>query len=350
MADLLGQTETFKLLPTHFPRGKLSSMMHPLLVTGAAGFIGARFVESCLKKGIPTLSVDKLEHFKSRTEHHSIPHAQLIDRDELFDWLTQTKPKLSGIVHLGACTNTMEYDEAFLTRVNLEYSKSIWSYATENKIPLVYASSAATYGAGELGYNDDNDENLHKKLKPLNPYGKSKLQFDLWALEQEKKGFCPPSWCGFKFFNVYGFGERHKTEMASVALHAYDQIVKNGSLKLFRSHRPDIAHGHQKRDFIFIQDVLEVLHFALKKPIQSGIFNLGTGQARSFLDLGEAVFAALKKKPNIVFIDTPEHLRERYQYFTQAEMARLQKEGYTTPFTDLNQGVQIYMEELSHSV
>jgi ADP-L-glycero-D-manno-heptose 6-epimerase len=261
---------------------------HPLLlVTGAAGFIGARFVASCTQRGYSTVSVDSLPFFQSRAEHRGLDFGERVDRSALFDWLASRNPALSGIVHLGACTDTTELDVAYLQSANLHYSQQLWRYAAERRVPLVYASSAATYGDGSLGYDDD--ESLAPQLKPLNPYGQSKLDFDLWALQQESAGMSPPSWSGFKFFNVYGFGERHKGKMASVVLHAFDQICATGRVRLFKSHRPDIPHGHQKRDFIYVDDVVSGLHFALEKPIRRGIFNLGTGQARTFLDLAVRV-------------------------------------------------------------
>ena len=318
--------------------------MHPLLVTGAAGFVGARFVESCNQVQIPIISVDHPDYFKSRFENASLDFGRIIDRETLPDTLKTKPPLLSGIIHLGACTDTTELDVAYLTKMNLDYSKSLWIYASQHQIPFFYASSAATYGEGEQGYEDD--ENKFGLLKPLNPYGESKLQFDIWALEQEKKGIHPPAWSGFKFFNVYGFGERHKGSMASVILHAFDQIQKTGQAKLFRSHRAGISDGEQKRDFVSVADVVEVLHFARTKPLVRGIYNLGTGRARTFLDLVRAVFKSLDLPENIQFIDTPVHLRERYQYFTQAEMGRLRAQGYTKTFASLEDGVRNYVERL----
>ena len=212
----------------------------------------------------------------------------------------------------------------------------------------MYASSAATYGDGSLGYDDD--DSLTPKLKPLNPYGESKRLFDLWVLDQERKKSTPPSWSGFKFFNVYGFGERHKEKMASVILHAYDQIQTSGKVKLFKSHRPEIVHGHQKRDFIWVGDVVSVLNYALEKPIPRGIFNLGTGHARTFLDLVRATFKSLGKPENIEFIDTPVELRERYQYYTEAKMDRLRAAGYSKPFTSLEEGVRRYIDDLKQMI
>jgi len=314
-----------------------------VLVTGAAGFIGARFIEACQKKSYSVISVDEPSYFSSRTEHKAIQFGEIVDRATLFEWLSKHRPVLDGIIHLGACTDTTEMDEQYLTRMNLEYSQSLWTYASQNQIPLIYASSAATYGDGTLGYDDS--ESLIPSLKPLNPYGQSKQLFDLWVLRQEKE-VKPPSWSAFKFFNVYGFGERHKEKMASVVLHAFDQVRKRGEVKLFKSHRSDIAHGYQKRDFIFVEDIIDVLFFALEKPISRGIYNLGTGQARAFLDLVRPVFSTLSKPETIEFMDTPLAIRDRYQYFTQAKMDRLRAQGYIKPFTCLEVGVSTYVEEL----
>ena len=319
-------------------------MSHPLLVTGAAGFVGARFVESCQKQGIPVISVDQRDYFADRPEHQNIDFGTIIDRDDVLSWLHEKNPPLSGIVHLGACARTTELDEAFLFRNNVQFSQHLWNHASAKKLPFVYASSAATYGDGALGYDDD--ESLFGQLKPLNPYGESKRLFDVWALEQEKTHHTPPSWCGLKFFNVYGFGERHKGSMASVILHAYDQILKTGGLKLFKSHKAGIADGHQERDFIYVDDVVKVLHFAWSKPISRGVYNLGTGQARTFLALAKATFKALSHEEKIDFIPTPEHLRDRYQYFTQAKMDRLRQQGFLGEFTSLEKGAELYIARL----
>lgn len=321
-------------------------MSLPLLVTGAAGFIGARFVESCNARGIPVVSVDVLDAFTSRPEHEGIDWGTCVDRDELFDALAGPlgEKGFAGIVHLGACSATTELDLAFLERVNVAYSKTLWNYACDHDLPFVYASSAATYGAGELGYDDD--ESKFEALRPLNPYGDSKRRFDVWAVQQERDGHSPPAWCGFKFFNVYGFGERHKDAMASVVVKAYDQIRDRGVVRLFRSHKEGVADGQQSRDFIWVGDVIDVLHWALDQPLERGVFNLGTGQARSFLDLVHATFAACGAEPNIEWVDTPVELRERYQYFTEADMGRLREAGYTRPFTKLEEGVRRTVEAM----
>ena len=316
----------------------------PLLVTGAAGFIGARFVESCGRRGIPVVSVDRAASFRDRPEHRGLAFGTVVDYEQLDDWLGRERPALAGVVHLGACTDTTEMDVAYLRRVNLEYSQRLWRWCAEQDVPLVYASSAATYGDGGQGYDDD--EASIPSLRPLNPYGDSKQQFDLFALAEERAGRRPPVWSGFKFFNVYGYGERHKGSMASVVLHAFDQIRADGEVRLFQSHRPDFADGEQRRDFVFVEDVVDVLHFALATPLRRGIFNLGTGTSRTFLDLAHATFAALGLPPRVRFIPMPEHLRARYQYATEARMARLRTAGYTAPFTTLEDGVQRYVERL----
>jgi ADP-L-glycero-D-manno-heptose 6-epimerase len=311
----------------------------PLLVTGAAGFVGARFVERCNSLGIPVISVDAPPYFTERKEHAGVAFGEV-----LLESLSKSPPALRAIVHLGACTDTTEYDLEYLKRVNLEYSRALWRFATKQRVPFVYASSAATYGEGERGYVDD--EATMKDLVPLNPYGDSKLQFDVWALAEEKSGRAPPTWSGFKFFNVYGFGERHKLKMASVVVAAFDQILATGRVRLFRSHREGVADGHQARDFVYVKDVVDVLFFALDKPLSRGIYNLGTGEARTFEALALATFAALGKKPEIVYFDTPLELRERYQYFTQADMTKLRRAGYTAPFTSLERGVHEYVQLL----
>lgn len=319
-------------------------MTDPLIVTGAAGFVGARAVEAANRRGTPVISVDDPAFFDQRPEHTGLDFGRIVGRDELLDWLRSDRPALSGIVHMGACTDTTELDEDFLRRVNLEYSQGLWEHGAAEGVPLVYASSAATYGDGALGYDDD--EARMGELKPLNPYGQSKLDFDLWALERERAGVAPPAWSGFKFFNVYGFGERHKGRMASVVLQAFDQIHDRGRVRLFESHHPDYADGGQMRDFVYVQDVVDVLFHALETPIQRGIYNLGTGQARTFADLVEATFAALDVPVDIEFVPTPEDIRERYQYFTQANMTKLRAAGYTAPFTKLEDGVRDYVGRL----
>lgn len=329
-----------------------------VVVTGAAGFIGGHLCHQLIQKGFKVLAVDKLSHFSSRTQRpwnenlYGEDQVTTIEREEFFDsirgYLKHSTSPLVGIFHLGACTDTTQMDEVYLKRINLDYTINMWKLAKDLDVPLIYASSAATYGSGEFGYDDD--PKMMKHLKPLNPYGQSKLDFDLFALEQKERGHQPKHWAGFKFFNVYGPGERHKNKMASVVLHGFDQISAHRELKLFKSHRDGVADGEQKRDFIYVEDVVSVLLFAWEHKIENGIYNLGTGEARSFLDLGKATFAALGVPENIVFIPMPESLRERYQYFTQANMNRIRQQGYQRPFTSLEEGTKKTVEWLrSHS-
>jgi ADP-L-glycero-D-manno-heptose 6-epimerase len=315
------------------------------LVTGAAGFIGARVVERCRIRGIDVTSVDELAAFDSRPEHSTIDFGRKVSKDSLMTELgSGAIPKPDAIIHLGACSSTTELNVEFLRQVNIQYSQDLWNHCTRERITFVYASSAATYGEGELGYDDD--EAMMGSLRPLNPYGDSKRLFDIWAVEQASLGNRPPVWSGHKFFNVYGFGERHKKGQASVVLHAFDQIRKTGSVKLFQSHREGICDGKQKRDFIWVGDVVDVLDYAVEHPLKCGIFNLGTGQARTYLDLVRAVFASLGVPERIEFIPTPENIRERYQYFTEARMEKLRTAGYTRPFTQLEAGVARTVEAL----
>ena len=324
------------------------------IVTGAAGFIGARFVEAARKRGDSVISVDMKaggdSAFESRPEHRGIDFGKTLDIDELEPFLAREytsaeKPTgITAVIHLGACSDTMELDEAVHERLNVAYSKMLWQWCSKHRVPFVYASSAATYGDGASGYDDD--ESKLGSLEPLNPYGCSKQRVDLWILEREKAGEAPPSWAGFKFFNVYGFGERHKGRMASVILHSSDQIQKTGLVKLFKSHKAGYGDGEQKRDFVYVDDVVDVCTFAATGAIERGLYNLGTGQARTFADLARATFRAFGQEPNIEFIDMPEALRERYQYFTEAKMDRLRAAGYGKPFTSLEDGAARYVRRL----
>lgn len=315
------------------------------LVTGAAGFIGARMVARCNQRGIAVISVDELSAFDLRPEHAGISFGTRVDFRNLWDWLEKNPDQsIDAFIHLGACSSTTEMNRDFLREVNIEYSQKAWNFCTSRKIALAYASSAATYGDGLSGFDDE--EFIIPALEPLNPYGESKKLFDVWALEQERAGNHPPAWSGHKFFNVYGFGERHKGGQASVVLHAYDQIRKSGKVRLFRSHKQGIADGHQARDFIYVEDVLDILEFAIRKPLERGIYNVGSGQARTFLDLARAVFKALGVPEAIEFIDTPVEIRERYQYFTEAPMNKLRDAGYEAPATSLEEGVRLTVAAL----
>ena len=310
-----------------------------IVVTGAAGFIGSALVGELLRQGWQDIvAVDDFSRPDKAPNLEGNTLSAKVDRKEFFDWLDANQQLVQFIFHLGARTDTTEFDTAIFDELNLHYSQEVWKRCVKYGIPLVYASSAATYGAGEHGYDDDHD--LIAKLKPLNPYGESKNDFDRWALAQAEK---PYFWAGLKFFNVYGPNEYHKGRMASVVLHAFRQIRDTGGMKLFRSHRPDYKDGEQLRDFVYVKDVCDVCLFLMEHRKHSGIYNLGSGKARTFLDLARAVFAALGKDERIEFIDTPADIRDKYQYYTEANMAKLKGIGYDKPFTSLEEGVGDYV-------
>lgn len=311
-----------------------------IIVTGAAGFIGSCLVSKLNEEGfIDLILVDDFSNSEKMKNLEGKKYSQKIHRDDFIQWLRENQRLVQFVFHLGARTDTTEFNKEIFDKLNLNYSKDLWKVCVEFGLPLVYASSAATYGMGEFGY-DDNEASI-EKLKPLNPYGDSKNDFDKWALKQEKK---PYFWVGLKFFNVYGPNEYHKGRMASVILHAFNQIQEKGSVKLFRSHNPDYKDGEQLRDFVYVKDVVEVCYFLLHHRKNSGIYNLGSGKARTFLDLVKNTFSALNKAPNIEFIDTPIDIRDKYQYFTEANMNKLKSIGYSKPFYTLEEGVKNYVQ------
>ena len=319
-----------------------------IVVTGALGFIGSCLVQKLNQEGhLQNLCVVD-DFYKSHKEVNLDNKfiREWIHRDIFLEILGKMPSQIEAVFHLGARTDTTEMNSEIFDQLNLQYSKDIWNICTEHQIPLIYASSAATYGNGKYGYDDDHG--LVKKLKPLNPYGVSKNDFDAWVLQQKKT---PPFWAGLKFFNVYGPNEYHKKRMASVVFHAFNQISATGELKLFRSHKEGIKDGEQQRDFVYVKDVVDVCYYLYKKVAlksgakeYSGLYNLGTGQARTFLDLGKSVFKAMGKKAKISFIDTPVDIRDNYQYFTEAKMDKLRKAGYKKEFTSLEDGVKDYVQ------
>lgn len=311
-----------------------------IVVTGAAGFIGSCLVQKLNHENFFELVlVDDFSRPKHNKNLEGKKYLSLVERDNFQEWLDKNHEKVEFIFHIGARTDTTEQNLQILEYLNLDFSKRCWSSCVKYNIPFVYASSAATYGLGLEGYDDD-ETKIHL-LKPLNPYGDSKNEFDKWALKQPEK---PVFWAGLKFFNVYGPNEFHKGRMASVIFHTYNQISLGNSMKLFQSHRPDIKDGEQKRDFIYVKDVVEVLFFLLTTQKHSGIYNLGSGKARTFLDLATLTFEALDKNPQILFIPTPVDIRENYQYFTEAKMSKLRSIGYTKPFYSLEEGIQDYVQ------
>lgn len=312
-----------------------------IIITGAAGFIGSNLVSKLNNEGFfDLILVDDFSNPQKNINLDNKRFTAKVHRDEFIDWIDSNHRLIQFIFHIGARTDTAEFDKSVFDRLNLNYTQNVWLKCVEYGLPMVYASSAATYGMGELGYIDNHD--VIPSLKPLNPYGESKNDFDKWALLQERK---PYFWAGLKFFNVYGPNEYHKSRMASVVYHSFNQIKATQGMKLFRSHNPNYQDGQQMRDFVFVKDVVDVLYFLMHHRKDSGIYNLGSGTARSFLDLTKSVFKALNIKENISFIDTPEDIRDKYQYYTQADMSKLRSIGYSTEFSTLENGVDDYVKK-----
>ncbi|HMQ49205.1 MAG TPA: ADP-glyceromanno-heptose 6-epimerase [Saprospiraceae bacterium] len=310
-----------------------------IIVTGAAGFIGSCLVRKLNDSGHTDLIL--VDEFSREDKNRNLANKQFsqqIDRSEFLDWFRANYALVEVVFHMGARTDTTEQDLAIFETLNLGYSKALWGICAQRQIPLIYASSAATYGLGELGYDDRHD--IVPRLHPLNPYGQSKNDFDEWVLTQPTQ---PPFWAGLKFFNVYGPNEYHKGRMASVIFHTLRQIKATGGMKLFRSHRPDFKDGAQSRDFVYVKDVTAILYWLWQQQPENGLYNLGTGQARTFLDLATHTFLAMNLKPNIQFIDTPADIRDTYQYFTEANMAKLREAGYQAAFYTLEAGIADYV-------
>lgn len=311
-----------------------------IIVTGAAGFIGSCLISRLNRDGIKDIiAVDDFGVIRKSPNLEGKQILQRVQRDVFIAWLHQHHADVDFVFHIGARTDTTELNQQVFDRLNTGYSKALWDLCRLHTIPMVYASSAATYGSGALGYSDSHE--LIPSLRPLNPYGMSKQDFDTYVLDCATH---PPFWAGLKFFNVYGPNEFHKGRMASVVFHAYRQISDTGKVKLFRSHRPDFANGMQVRDFIYVKDVVEVLVFLMHNRIPSAIYNLGSGKARAFLHLANAVFSAMQQPPLIEFIDTPIDIRDTYQYFTCAEMEKLREAGFTKEFTNLENGIEDYVK------
>ena len=317
-----------------------------IVVTGTAGFIGSVCVQFFNEQGWnQLLLVDDFGVESKRKNWEQKQYIKVIERQAFVEQLPNLEYTIDAIVHLGARTDTTEFDYSIHEALNVEYSKALWLYSTEKQIPFIYASSAATYGAGENGYEDTHA--ILDKLVPLNPYGVSKNEFDKWAVEQKAT---PPCWTGLKFFNVYGPNEYHKGRMASVIFHSFNQIKETGLVKLFKSHKEGYKDGEQLRDFVYVKDVVNVIYWMAQKMLSAnwdkslnGLYNLGTGKARSFYVLAANTFTAQGLQPNIEFIDMPLDIRDKYQYFTEANMHKLRAAGYDQPFSSLEEGVKDYV-------
>jgi ADP-L-glycero-D-manno-heptose 6-epimerase len=311
-----------------------------IVVTGAAGFIGSNLVGRLnADRFNDIVLVDDFSKKEKISNYVNKTYSEKIERKEFFQWLKENHRFVQFVFHLGARTDTTEFNKLIFDELNLGYSQEVWELCVEFGLPLVYASSAATYGSGELGYNDNHQ--VVDQLKPLNPYGESKNDFDKWALKQMKQ---PYFWAGLKFFNVYGPNEYHKGRMASVIFHAFSQITETGKMKLFRSHNPKYKDGEQLRDFIYVKDACDVMVYLMHHRKNSGIYNLGTGRARTFIDLVRSTLKAMNINESIEFIDTPIDIRDKYQYFTEANMAKLRSIGYDKQFTSLENGVEDYVK------
>lgn len=313
-----------------------------IVVTGAAGFIASNVAELLNQQGFNDLIlVDDFSKTEKKRNYEHLSFVELVDRNVFFDWFDKNHINIEFIIHLGARTDTTEFNYEVFQKLNVDYTLAIWQCCVNYQIPLIYASSAATYGMGELGYDDRHD--IVFDLKPLNPYGRSKNEIDKFILTQTEQ---PPFWAGLKFFNVYGPHEFHKGKMASVILHAFRQVKETGKVRLFRSHNPSFQDGQQLRDFVYVKDVAKVILWLMEHKPESGLYNVGTGKARSFYDLADNTFKAMGLETNIEFIDTPLEIRDKYQYFTEANMGKLRAAGYDQPFTSLEDGVREYVSFL----
>jgi ADP-L-glycero-D-manno-heptose 6-epimerase len=311
-----------------------------IVVTGAAGFIGSYVVGKLNRDGFKDIVlVDKYDDPLKFQNYQTKTYTEMVDRDNFFDWLGNHEKFVQIIIHLGARTDTVGQEPEIYQQLNLKYSQKIWNACIQYGLPLIYASSASTYGDGELGFDDDHA--LIPNLNPLNLYAKSKQDFDCWALNQKEQPFF---WAGLKFFNVFGPNEYHKDRMASVIFQAFNTISETGKMELFRSHRPDCRDGEQSRDFISVEDVARVISFFMNHRKDSGIYNVGTGEARTYLSLTKAVFKSMGKAENFGFIDTPEDLRGKYQYYTCANIQKLRSIGYSDPFLTLEAGIEDYVQ------
>lgn len=318
-----------------------------IVVTGGAGFIGSNIVARLTAETAydvvvcDSLETADLAKWKNLAKH---PIADFWSPEELFEQLERHAERIEAVVHMGAISSTTEPDADLILRTNFTLSRDLWDWCAIRDARMIYASSAATYGDGEIGFNDDDDAESLSQLRPLNAYGYSKMLFDQYAVRQADRGQAPRQWAGLKFFNVYGPNEGHKGGMKSVVAQIWPRVQAGETVTLFRSHNPNYADGGQMRDFVYVDDVVDIIEFLLQSPEVSGVFNAGSGQARSFADLAKATFAAAGKAPSIDYVDTPVSIRDRYQYFTQARMDRIRAAGFLGQSTPLEEGVRRYVQ------
>lgn len=320
--------------------------MQRILVTGGAGFIGSNIAGDIADRGEYRAVVcdmfGKGDKWRNLSKHNIF---EIISPDEIFYWLETNHENLKAIVHMGAISSTTETDVDLFLENNFSFSRQLWNWCVQKEKPFIYASSAATYGNGEAGFDDDDSENYLNKLRPLNAYGWSKQLFDQYVASSIKRGDkTPPQWVGLKFFNVYGPNEYHKGSQKSVAAQIFPHAREHRPVRLFKSYHPDYKDGGQLRDFVYVRDAVRVTQWLIKNPDVSGLFNLGTGESRSFQDLAHAMFDALNFKGTVQYIDMPEAIKDKYQYFTEAKMQRLRQAGYQEPFTSLEEGIKDYVQ------
>lgn len=313
-----------------------------IVVTGATGFIGSIIVWELNQRGLTDiLCVDTVPPQARPGILDKKKYTQFLDHNEFLKSLSENPDqKIDWIIHMGACSSTTEMNVEFLRENNTLYTQKLFEYCRDHEVPFIYASSGACYGDGEQGFDDQTDPHF---LHPLNPYGDSKVNFDRWVLKQKK---FPPLWMGLRFFNVYGPNEYYKKDMSSVVFKAYRQIKVNGALKLFRSHNPEYRDGEQLRDFVYVKDISRWIMEIMDGTGYSGIYNMGYGQARSWLDLAKNVFANLQRELKIEWTDVPEDIRDRYQYFTEAKMDRFLSQGFSKPQWSLEDGIRDYITYL----
>lgn len=319
-----------------------------IVVTGGAGFIGSNIVARLTAETAYDVVVcDRLETAELAKWKNLAKHAitDFWSPEELFEQLERHAERIEAVVHMGAISSTTEPDADLIMRTNFTLSRDLWDWCAIGGSRMIYASSAATYGDGETGFNDDDDADSLSQLRPLNAYGYSKMLFDQYAVRQADRGQAPPQWAGLKFFNVYGPNEGHKGGMKSVVAQIWPKVAAGETVTLFRSHNPTYADGGQMRDFVYVDDVVDIIEFLLQSPQVSGIFNAGSGQARSFADLARATFDAAGKTPSIDYVDTPLSIRDRYQYFTEARMDRIRAAGFEGQSTPLEEGVRRYVQD-----